>query len=73
MGQIEGPLAAPKEWSVQTVDYRARASGRAEQLLPAPGNQECYAAFAFPTRQTGSDGQLKTDAEKTGPGAVTTG
>ena len=59
MGQIEGPFAAPTEWGVQTVDYRARASGRAEQLLPAPGDQECYAAFAFPTEQTGSDGQLK--------------
>ena len=53
MGQIEGPLAAPTKWGVQTVDYRARASGRAEQLLPAPGNQERYAAFAIPTARPG--------------------
>ena len=59
MGRIEGPFAAPKKWGFQTVDYRARTRGRAEQLLPAPGDQECYAAFAFPIEQTGSDGQLK--------------
>ena len=53
MGQIEGPFAAPTKWGAQTVDYRARASGRAEQLLPAPGDQERYAAFAFPIERTG--------------------
>ena len=58
-GQTEGPLAAPTNWVVQRVDHRARTSGRAEQLLPAPGNQECYAAFAIPIEQTGSDGQLR--------------
>ena len=51
MGQIEGPLAAPTKWGVQTVDYKARFSGRAEQLLPAPSDQECYVAFAFPTNR----------------------
>ena len=56
MGQIEGPPAAPTKWGVHTVDYRARASGRAEQLLPAPGNQECYAAFAFPIEGPGRTG-----------------
>ena len=56
MGQIEGPFAAPTERGVQTVDYRARASGRAEQLLPAPGDQERYTAFAFPIEGQGQMG-----------------
>jgi hypothetical protein len=52
------PFTIPTERGAQTVDYRARSGGRAEQLLPAPGNQKCYVAFAFPTEQNDSDGQL---------------
>jgi hypothetical protein len=33
-----GPFAAATNQSAQTIDYRARASGLAEQLLPALGD-----------------------------------
>ena len=37
MGQI-GTIRSNNEQSAQTIDYRARASGLAEQLLPALGD-----------------------------------
>ena len=42
MEQTEVPLAAPGQ------SHRG-----AEQLLPAPGNQEYYTAFAFPIEGQG--------------------
>ena len=58
IGRIRGPFAAPEKWGVEAVHPRDNHKGKNE-LLPRPSDDACYAAFAFPIEQIGSDGSGK--------------
>jgi hypothetical protein len=58
IGRIRGRFAAPEKWGVEAVHPRDNHKGKNE-LLPRPSDDACYAAFAFPIEQIGSDGSGK--------------
>jgi hypothetical protein len=59
MGRIEGPYQAPAKWHTKAVDPHGGDPPRARGLLPAPADDACYCAIAFPIEQTSPNGELK--------------
>ena len=58
-GRIRGPFELPNKWGCSAAVPPAGL-----QLLPAPASDECFAAFAFPIVQVGSDGDLKNTSRR---------